>query len=141
MPSFSSKSKSFLDTCSIELQRLFNEVIKTEDCTILCGHRGKEEQEIAFLMDQSKAHWGQSPHNLVPSCAVDVMPCPIDWKDKDRVTKFYEFVKSKADEMGIKIRWGADWDMDGNYWERSNWEIDGPHYELIDTSHSKLPEG
>ena len=75
--------------------------------------------------------WPNSKHNTYPSIAVDVMPYPIDWNDKNRVTTFYEFVKKKADGLGIKVRWGADWDMDGKYWEREGWEVDGPHYELV----------
>ena len=140
MPTFSRRSLDHLDTCHFELQRLFLEVIKERDCTILQGFRGKDDQEKAFNEGKSKAHWGQSKHNYSPSCAVDVMPYPINWNDKDGVTKFYEFVKKKADELGIKIRWGADWDGDGKYWEKDGWEIDGPHYELIDTSGSVIPK-
>ena len=37
-------------------------------------------------------------------------------------------VRYCAKELGIKIRWGADWDMDGVARERG--ETDSPHFEL-----------
>ena len=132
MPNFSATSLTKLGTCDSRLQQLFKVVVEEVDCTIICGHRGKLEQDKAFAEGASHVKWPNSKHNTYPSIAVDVMPYPIDWNDKERVTKFYEFVKKKADELGIKIRWGADWDMDGNYWERENWEVDGPHYELVE---------
>lgn len=131
MPSFSAASLSRLNTCHESLQKLFAEIVKETDCTILCGHRDEQDQNKAFHDGASHVKWPNSKHNTLPSIAVDVMPYPIDWKDKERVTRFYEVVKKKADELGIKIRWGADWDMDGKYWERENWEVDGPHYELV----------
>jgi peptidoglycan L-alanyl-D-glutamate endopeptidase CwlK len=33
-----------------------------------------------------------------------------------------------AKELGVSIRWGADWDNDGNYREKG--EYDSPHFEL-----------
>ena len=140
MPTFSRRSLNHLDTCHFSLQRLFLEVIKERDCTILQGFRGKDDQEKAFNEGKSKAHWGQSKHNYSPSCAVDVMPYPIDWNDIKGITEFAKYVLSVAKKLDIKIVWGADWDSDGIPWERENWEIDGPHYELKDTSGSVLPK-
>jgi peptidoglycan L-alanyl-D-glutamate endopeptidase CwlK len=64
--------------------------------------------------------------------AVDVYPFPY----KDVNSKAYaakQMVVAKAmlkaaHELNIPIRWGADWDMDGNYGERG--EGDSPHFEL-----------
>jgi peptidoglycan L-alanyl-D-glutamate endopeptidase CwlK len=33
-----------------------------------------------------------------------------------------------AEELGVDIRWGADWDEDGNPRERG--ESDSPHFEI-----------
>ncbi|HJZ04768.1 MAG TPA: M15 family metallopeptidase [Patescibacteria group bacterium] len=130
MPSYSQKSLSLLDTCHPDLQRLFREVIKTEDCKILCGHRGKEAQEEAFRNGRSKARWGESNHNYEPSCAVDVMPYPVDWADKNKIVDFADFVKETAHKLGIGIRWGGDF----------KGFFDGPHYELTNCQHCKIPE-
>lgn len=41
------------------------------DAHVSCGHRGKADQEDAFSRGASKAHYGESAHNGVPSMAVD----------------------------------------------------------------------
>ncbi len=132
MKTFGPVSQTNLNTCDPRLQTLFNSVLQEVDCSILCGHRNEADQTKAFKSGASKVQWPNSKHNTLPSVAADVMPYPIDWYDKDRVTAFYEVVKRHADKLGLKIRWGADWNMNGKYWERSEWEIDGPHYELVE---------
>ena len=130
MPSFSQQSLERLSTCDQRLQDLFNEVIKYRDCTILCGHRGREDQEKALASGNSKAAYGQSKHNYVPSCAVDAMPYPINWEDLNGLREFAGFVQGVAATMGLEVRWG------GNF----KGFFDGPHYELTDTSHSVIAE-
>lgn len=122
MPAFGRFSEARLKTCHQDLQDLFNEVIKHKDCTVIQGHRGRAEQEAAFAEGKSKARFGQSKHNSVPSNAVDVMPYPINWNDKEGVRDFANFVLGVAAVMGIKIKWGGHF--------RSF--FDGPHYELED---------
>ena len=130
MPRFSARSQANLSSCDERLQRLFNAVIEHYDCSVLCGHRGREEQEKAYREGKSNARFGQSKHNSLPSKAVDVVPYPIDWDDREYFSHFAGYVKALADQMDIKIRWGGDWDMDG----RSTDETfsDMPHYELMD---------
>ena len=45
MPKFSKESLDKLATCDARLQKVFNEVIKHVDCTIIEGHRGQETQD------------------------------------------------------------------------------------------------
>ena len=40
------------------------------------GHRNERDQANAFAAGYSQARWGQSPHNLKPSLAVDVVLNP-----------------------------------------------------------------
>lgn len=129
MPSFSKSSKSKLDTCHPELQRLFNEVIKTYDCTIVCGHRGEKEQNEAYENGYSTLKYPRSKHNSTPSMAVDVMPYPIKWNDKSRHLHFAGYVQATADRLGIKVRWGGNFDGDQSL---DNGFIDRPHWELKD---------
>lgn len=129
MPSFGKTSLGRLSTCDERLQKLFSEVIKHRDCTILCGHRGQEDQETAFNSGNSKARYGQSKHNYSPSCAVDVMPYPINWDDIKGLHEFAGFVQGIAAVMGIEIKWGGTF----------KGFFDGPHYELLDTSRSRIP--
>ena len=45
MASFGRASMKNLSTCDPKLQVLFKEVVKHIDCSVLCGHRTKEEQD------------------------------------------------------------------------------------------------
>ena len=130
MPSFSIRSQERLNTCVEPLQALLNEVVKEFDCTILCGHRGQEEQNEAFRQGHSKVQWPNGKHNTIPSKAVDVTPYPIDWNDRERMTYFAGYVKGVAQSMGIKIRWGGDWDSDTEV--ADNGFDDLPHFEIRD---------
>lgn len=137
MYKFSKRSRDNLSTASENLQRLFNEVIKEIDCTVICGHRSPEEQFELYkkgrvnkdfkwiVVDKSKVVTNidgrakKSNHNYLPSRAVDVVPYPLDWNDITAFKKLGEVVKRKAKELGIKISWGGDWQTLKDY----------PHYE------------
>jgi peptidoglycan L-alanyl-D-glutamate endopeptidase CwlK len=133
-----------LATCHVDLQVLFNEVIKVIDCTIVEGHRGKEDQEKDFAEGKSKAHFGQSKHNISPSMAVDVMkyykdPPHLHWEDLNDMELFAKFVLGVAEQLKVnglmtyRVRWGGDWNMNGIRVDRDPDEhfIDGPHFELV----------
>ena len=129
MPNFSLLSRRHLETCDPQLQTLFNEVVKTFDCIIVCGHRPGYEQNDLFRRGLSKLKWPESEHNKQPSLAVDAYPYPIDWKDRDRFHYFAGFVMGKADILGYNLRWGGDWNRD---WQvRDNVFDDLGHFELI----------
>lgn len=132
MPKFSRRSKDNLAQCHPDLQRLFEDVIQYVDCTVLCGHRGRDEQEKAFEEGKSKARFGESPHNAYPSNAVDVVPYPIDWNDRERFAHFAGFVKGRGVALGVNVLWGGDWDNDGKTTDERF--SDMPHYELVDVS-------
>ena len=131
MPSYSTTSKERLATCHPDLQRLFNEVIKHYDCTIIEGHRDKATQNKAYNKGRSKVKWPYSNHNASPSNAVDVMPyyntAPhIRWdvsirRNERDLYEFAGFVRATAIHLGIKVRWGGKFKS----------FFDGPHWELI----------
>ena len=112
MARFSTKSKSKLNTCDERLVKLFKEVVKHFDCTIIEGHRGQKKQDEAYNKRNSKLKFTNGKHNKSPSSAVAVAPYPIDWTDRDRFHYFSGFVLGIASQMGLKIRWGGDWNMD-----------------------------
>lgn len=136
MPQFGTSSRRRLEECDIRIQEILNEIIEHFDCTVLTGHRNEEEQNKKYAAGESKVKWPNSKHNTLPSKAVDVSPWPIpgNWgaKWKDRV-KFYElkaiifFVASKN---GVKIRFGGDWDQDGDY--NDNTFDDLVHFEIVE---------
>jgi peptidoglycan L-alanyl-D-glutamate endopeptidase CwlK len=60
--------------------------------------------------------------------AVDLCPFPVDWNDAAKFDAIADAMFAAAKELGVKIRWGADWDQDGNPRERG--ETDSPHFEV-----------
>jgi len=130
MPSFSSSSKEKLSQCDQRLQDVLNEVVKHFDCTVMCGHRGEEEQNEAYRTGRSKLQFPQSKHNGLPSMAVDVAPYPIDWNDIKRFHYFAGFVVGIAAAKGITLRYGGDWDRDTQL--KDNNFNDLPHFEIVE---------
>ena len=128
MPYFGKKSKERLNTCDSNLQKVFNEVIKHVDCSILEGHRSKDRQNKLYEEEKTKVKYPDGRHNRQPSSAVDVTPYPVDWKDRERQTLFAGFVIGVASQMGIKLRWGGDWDQD--FQVVDNRFDNFPHFEL-----------
>ena len=128
MAKFGTLSEKHLRTCDPRLQILFREVVQTYDCTILVGHRGQEDQDKAVREGNSKVSWPNGRHNSKPSMAVDVAPHPIDWKNAKRFYHFAGYVQGKASEMGIKLRWGGDWDRDFDLDDQDFMDL--VHFEL-----------
>lgn len=130
MSTFGAASEKQLATCSPNIQRLFREVIKHRDCTIVCGFRNQADQDKAFAEGKSKLKWPNGKHNKQPSKAVDVMSYPIDWNDRERQAHFAGFVLGIAAPLGIKVRWGGDWNQNGKTKDESF--LDMPHFEEIE---------
>ena len=128
MPKFGRKSRKRLNTCDEDLIFLFEEVVKYFDCSVLEGHRGKRLQNKYFKEGKSKLKFPEGNHNKKPSKAVDVVPYPIDFNDRERMTYFAGFVKGMAAVLGIPIRWGGDWNS--NTEVKDNNFDDLPHFEL-----------
>lgn len=129
MPSFSGKSKAQLATCDKRLQKVFNEVVKHVDCTVLEGVRSLDRQKELVRTGKSKTLKSRHlPNSKGESEAADVVPYPIDWNNKERFYLFAGFVKGIAAGMGIKLRMGADWD--GDFTTRDQTFHDLPHFEI-----------
>lgn len=120
MPKFSKRSKKELATAHPDLQRLFNEVIKTTDCAVVCGHRGRDDQEKAFAEGFSRLRWPDSKHNKVPSLAVDVIPFPAGYSSVERFEELAAVVKETAKRLKISVEWGGSWKR----------FVDRPHWQL-----------
>jgi len=131
MPQFGKTSQDKLNTCHPDLQRLMSEVIKLYDFTILEGERTLQQQQTYFKEGKSKLDGikKKSKHQNKPSLAVDIAPFPIDWNDTKRFYFLAGLVMAKADELGIKIRWGGSWN--GSFDFKQNKFVDLPHFELL----------
>jgi len=129
MPYFGKVSQKRLSLAHPDMQKLFIEVVKDFDCTVICSHRSEEDQETAFRLGMSKVHYPNSKHNQNPSRAVDVAPWPLDWKELNRFYYFGGFVKSVARRLDLRVRWGGDWDGDFHIKDQNFHDL--PHFELI----------
>lgn len=128
MPKFCLQSEMRLSTCEKPLQDLFNEVIKTYDCAIICGFRDEKEQQRAFENGVSKKKFPNSKHNKYLSSAVDVAPCPVVWNEIDRFYHFAGYVQAVADRLNIAIRWGGRFDETKSFSHQTFKDL--VHFEL-----------
>lgn len=134
MPKFSQNSLNELSTCHNDLIKLCNEVIKYIDFTVLEGFRNERDQEIAYAKGNTKLHWPFGNHNKNPSLAVDIAPYPVDWTDSEKARQRFVllagFMLCKAQDLGIKIRWGGDWNSNMDTRDEKSFR-DYPHFELV----------
>lgn len=125
------------------------------DMSIICTHRPEAEQTEAFFMGFSKVNWPDSKHNSDPATAFDMYPyhpkfklltgsdeqvlhvaAVMDW-DVERARGFIlaEFhgmarlILAAAAVEGVKLRWGGDWDSDGDTTDQSFNDLG--HFEEI----------
>ena len=68
------------------------------------------------------------------SHAVDIIPCTLDpWNDKDGFEHIRRAMFGAAKQLGVSIRYGADWDRDGKTAAEGDKDekfVDKPHWEL-----------
>lgn len=134
MPKYSRASMANLEECHPKIQRVFNEVIKWWDCTIIDGSRTYAEQVKNVQRKVSKTL--NSKHLKQPdgySHAVDAGPYPVDWNDPIYAREclfFAGFVLGIARSMGITLRYGGDWDSDRDLNDQTFNDL--VHFELVD---------
>lgn len=108
-----------------------------EQCMANYGKGRSAGQLAAFRIPASyaqpkaaKVTWLNNPFasKHCDGLAVDLLPAPYDWKDTKPFDQVALAMMQAAEDCGVHIRWGADWDRDGNPRERG--ETDSPHFEL-----------
>jgi peptidoglycan L-alanyl-D-glutamate endopeptidase CwlK len=156
MPKFGNSSKRRRETLHPKLRKLVDELIKHRDFTIVDGWRGMKRQNELESEGKSTVCWPDSKHNtmvddhgrfieLIPGaapivgqnahpCAIAVDIAPyiggrIRWEEK-QVILLVGYALRLADELGIKVRWGLDWDGDRDIME-TNFR-DAYHIELLE---------
>lgn len=130
MNKYSKRSEANLNTCHPALQRVFRFALKNYDHTIVCGHRNKKDQNLAFSSGNSKVEWDDSEHNDIISRAVDAVPYPSMWDSVDQLYHFAGYVNAVADMFGVSLRWGGDWDRDKVLDDQDFMDLG--HWELVD---------
>lgn len=113
-----------------------------EQCMVNWGKGRTAAQLAAWRIPASyakpsmaKVTWLRNPFNSKHCVqddgyghAVDLLPAPYDWKDTRPFDQVNAAMEAAAKELGVDIRWGADWDEDGQPRERG--ETDSPHWEI-----------
>lgn len=145
--SFGKNSKSKLETCHKDLQKIFNLAISRSniDFGISEGHRSIKRQKQLFDEGKSKIDGinKKGKHNYTPSEATDYYIYHPDLETRrklayDKVSLSYVagVLDSCSKELYEKgetshlLRWGANWDGDGVIDLDQSFD-DYPHVELI----------
>lgn len=136
---FSGASQEQLRTCHpIWWQIGAKAIMRTPiDFAVIQGFRSDEAQETAFLMGNSDLRAGESKHNhrhngKPCSLAIDIIPVIRGKRTFDHLHAYgviFGVMYSCAHEMGHTLRWGADWNMDGDVSEHKL--KDFGHIELV----------
>lgn len=128
MPVFGKRSEAHLATLDPDLALVLRDAIEIYDFSVICGYRGEKAQNEAFATGASKKQYPESIHNESPSLAVDVAPYPIDWNDNLAFARLFGIIEACAHNRGMRLRWGGDWDNDGESNDQSFMDIG--HLEL-----------
>lgn len=141
-------SRSRLKGVHPDLVRVVERAItlSAADFMVLEGVRTPERQRALYAQGRTKpgkvVTWTLNSNHFVRADgfghAVDLAPYPLDWEGPDRFPKFDAIARAMmaaANDLGVAIRWGADWDRDGKPRERG--ESDSPHFELAQQETAK----
>lgn len=133
MPKFGAASEEQLATCHPDLVKVLREAIKYFDFKVQEGFRNQADQHKAFLNGASKLDWPNGNHNKSPSHAADCYPYPVDFsentKNLQRFCVMAGVIHTVAQQLGIKIRWGGDWNQNWDMRDEPDFR-DLPHIEL-----------
>jgi peptidoglycan L-alanyl-D-glutamate endopeptidase CwlK len=124
----SSKSLAKLAGVHPDLVRVVKKAIRSTACdfTVLEGRRSEERQRRLFQSGASKIM--DSRH--LTGHAVD-LGAYVDGEIRWDWPLYYQIaaaMKMASIDEDVPIRWGGDWDSDGEY-DDEKWR-DGPHFEL-----------
>lgn len=132
-PSYGASSLRRLATCDTDIQEIFDEVINYIDIGVTCGFRNKEDQNAAYASGASTLLFPRGKHNSQPSRAIDVMVYTpgigyIQNDNKGDYRVLANIVFTIAQERNINIRWGGDWDGDGDMTDQTLHDVG--HFEI-----------
>ena len=136
---FGKRSTENLNSAHPDLVRVANKALSygVMDFSVIEGHRSVERQKELYDDGKSKIDGinRKGKHNYTPSRAIDIMPYPATvngvnvWGDNQRWCVLAGLMFAAASEIQVNIRWGGDWDGDGNNADSSF--NDYPHFEIV----------
>lgn len=138
----SDSSRKKLATCHPDIVELVEALAVDEDIIVLEGARSLARQKELIASGASKLKDAKNGAHVVTkekplSDAIDVIPnLPewkkskiIDWKNTAAFHGFAERVLKKAHALSTKLRWGGDWDGDGDYTDQQFHDL--VHFERV----------
>lgn len=115
---WSEKSKKVYDTLDPRLQVLVTRIRdEVTDISLFSGYRDRIEQNTLFENSRSTLRYPDSKHNRKPCKAVDLQPYPYpEYEPKlwGALGYIAGHAMKIAAEEGIEIRWGGDWNRNGD---------------------------
>ena len=126
MYKFGKRSRERLKGVDARLINVLNELIKMMDVTIIEGVRSAKRQEELLAKGATKVKYSKHMEGK----AVDLAPYPIKWDDRDGFYYMGGMIRGIAQQLGYKVRFGGDWDSDGD--TRDNSFDDLVHVEILD---------
>jgi peptidoglycan L-alanyl-D-glutamate endopeptidase CwlK len=127
---FGKRSRARLKGVDSRLVNVLNELIKVMDVTIIEGVRSAETQNKYFKDGKSKLDGINKKSNHQLGKAVDLAPYPINWEESNRFYYMGGMVRGIAKQLNLKIRWGGDWDSDGETKDQTFMDL--VHIEILD---------
>jgi len=133
---FSKTSADRLKTCDKRLQSIMYRAIQVSqvDFGIAEGHRTVERQKELFDqgLTQIDGVTKMGKHNANPSLAVDIYGFVGGKSNYSIPVMCYlaGVVMTCAAELGYVIRWGGNWDQDGEIITDQGFD-DLPHFEIV----------
>lgn len=101
------------------------------DFSVLEGKRTLDRQRELYAQGRTTpgkiVTWTMKSKHI-DGKAVDLVPYPLDWEDIKKFDLIKDAMFAAAKEQDVNLRWGADWDGDGKYREKG--EYDSPHFEI-----------
>lgn len=134
---FSQKSEDRLAHLHLDMKRVVRRALNFQvmDFTVLETLRDQERQALMVKTGASKTMDSRHLANADGlSEAVDLLPYPYNvngvdvWDDKQRFAVLAGLMYAAAALENVPIRWGGDWDFDGNNADSTFHDM--PHFEL-----------
>jgi len=119
--SYGRTSSGVLITASLNIQLVFDEALAMGliDISAIEGRRARARQNRLYRIDRSRVMWPDSKHNVLKpddlAHAIDAAPF-VNGKISDN---YYHciylagVIQCCGKKLSIPIRWGGNWDMDG----------------------------
>ena len=86
------------------------------DISLITGHRDEATQNSLYPQF-TKVRWPNGKHNSYPSLAVDLQPYPYPPTEQE-LREQLSYIAGRVVQWGLEnnidIRWGGDWDSDGD---------------------------